>query len=68
MIHQLHQKDGSQRLDIARLKKQNGELRAEIAEQQKQIHELERIQKRDNDYILRIDKTLMQLKEKLQDA
>ncbi|CAD8106496.1 unnamed protein product [Paramecium primaurelia] len=67
-IHKLQQKEVSQRFEIAKLKKLLVERNQEYKLVSDQLQELKRIQQRDNQYILKIDNYVANLKKKLQKA
>ncbi|CAD8113675.1 unnamed protein product [Paramecium sonneborni] len=68
IIHRLQQKEALQRFEIAKLKKQLVERDQEFKLVADQLQELRRIQQRDNQYILKIDNYVANLKQKLQKA
>ncbi|CAD8068186.1 unnamed protein product [Paramecium sonneborni] len=67
-IHKLQQRDASYRLEIAKLKKQLNERDHEYKLAIDELQELKRIQQRDNQYIMKIDNYVMNLKQKLHKA
>ncbi|CAD8148980.1 unnamed protein product [Paramecium octaurelia] len=67
-IHKLQQRDASYRLEISKLKKQLSERDHEYKQALEELQELKRIQQRDNQYIMKIDNYVMNLKQKLHKA
>ncbi|CAK59939.1 unnamed protein product (macronuclear) [Paramecium tetraurelia] len=67
-IHKLQQREASQRFEIVKLKKLLVERNQEYKLVSDQLQELQRIQQRDNQYILKIDNYVSNLKKKLQKA
>ncbi|CAD8117794.1 unnamed protein product [Paramecium sonneborni] len=68
IIHRLQQREASQRIEIAKLKILLVERDQEFKLVADQLQELRRIQQRDNQYILKIDNYVANLKQKLQKA
>ncbi|CAK91963.1 unnamed protein product (macronuclear) [Paramecium tetraurelia] len=67
-IHKLQQRDASQRLEIAKLKRLLLERNQEYKLVSEQLQDLQRVQQRNNQYILKIDNYVVKLKQKLQKA
>ncbi|CAD8064213.1 unnamed protein product [Paramecium primaurelia] len=67
-IHKLQQRDASFRLEIAKLKIQLNERDHEYKLALEELQELKRIQQRDNQYIMKIDNYVMNLRSKLHKA